>query len=57
MIGLQDKGVEIEVIGEVKYPNTRPFKKYAIKTPLTKQKMNIEIVNNIAVRTYETVAI
>jgi hypothetical protein len=29
----------------------------SVKTPITKQIQHIEIVNNIAVRTYETVAI
>jgi len=57
LVGLQSKGVEIEVIGEVKYPGTRPFKKYAIKTPLTKKVSTIQIINGVAHEKWEEVAV
>lgn len=36
--GLRKKGIQIDIIGEVKFPDSHAFKQYAIGTPLTKPK-------------------
>lgn len=39
---LRAKGVEIASVGQVKYPGTRAFVKYAIKTGLTRKVSKYE---------------
>jgi hypothetical protein len=36
LVGLKKKGIEIEIVGKVRYGDSQPFKKYALKNPLTK---------------------
>ena len=38
VVGLESKGIVIERRGEVKYGDSRPFKKLYLAKPLTKQK-------------------
>ena len=57
IVGLQSKGVAIEVVGEVKYEGTRPFKKYALQTQLTKKVSRVEIVDGVAYEKWETVPV
>lgn len=46
---LKTKGVEIENVGQVKYPGTRAFEKYAIHSPVTKEVERYEIVDGVAI--------
>lgn len=39
---MKQKGVEIENVGEIRYGDSRPFKKYALKNQLTKQVSTFE---------------
>lgn len=55
IVGLESKGIKVTRNGEVKYPGTRPFAKLYIDKPFTKQVQKIDIVDGVAVRTYETV--
>lgn len=48
LVGIQRKGVEIAIVGEKRYPGSRPFKQYAIGKPLTKMKTIVEVIDNIA---------
>jgi len=49
---LREKGVMVEIIGEVKYPGTKAFKKYSVtegpnKAPEPSKQMEIKIINGV----------
>ena len=46
--GLRTKGVDVQSIGQKKYPHSRPFEMYAIGRPLTKMVSQVEIVDGVA---------
>lgn len=48
IVGLQHKGIEVVIVGEKKYPGSRPFKQYAIGKPLMRTKTIVEVIDNIA---------
>jgi hypothetical protein len=43
--GLRTKGVDVQSVGQKKYPHSRPFEMYAIGKPLTRRVSTVEIVD------------
>lgn len=54
---LRAKGVGIETIGQVKYPGTRAFERYALSKPLTKRVQRVDTSSGVARVWYEEIAI
>jgi hypothetical protein len=52
---LRNQGIKIESVGHKKYEGSKAFEMYAIDEPLTKQKSRVEIINGVAIETFETV--
>lgn len=46
---LRKKGVDIRIIGQLKYPGSKAFMRYAIGEPLTRTISKVELVGGVAV--------